>query len=221
MKIIVGSQSIGKKKYFENLFDEYDFEFILASDLGFDEPIENGHTSYENAFIKARHYSKLSGYPCIALDSSLTFLDFPENHEIQVGSHVKSPQGKVLNPIELRDYYMNLAHKHGGKLRAAWIDAYALVTPDFEYCKSFIDEVDDSIGFYLVDECHTKFNESLPLDSISKRIDPFMFYYDYDEAVENGIILKGNSGLNKYSCFVDKVIEEMAEILGEVYESRD
>ena len=221
MKIIVGSQSIGKKIYFENLFDEYDLEFVLASELGIDEPIEDGKTSYENALIKARHYSKLSGLPCIALDSSLTFLDFPENHEIQVGAHVKSPQGKELNPIELRDYYMNLAHKYGGKLRAAWIDAYALVSSDFEYCKSFIDEVDDSIGFYLVDECHSKFNESLPLDSISKRIDPFMFYYDYDEAVENGIILKGNSGLNKYSSFVDKIIYEMVEVLGEVYESRN
>ena len=83
MKIIVGSQSIGKKIYFENLFDEYDLEFVLASELGIDEPIEDGKTSYENALIKARHYSKLSGLPCIALDSSLTFLDFSENHEIQ------------------------------------------------------------------------------------------------------------------------------------------
>ena len=207
--IVVGSQSNGKKKYFEDLFDEYDFEFVLASDLGFDEPIEDGKTSYENALIKARHYSKLSGLPCVALDSSLTFLDYPENHPIQVGSHVKSPQGVVLSPIELRNYYMNLAHQYGGKLRAAWIDAYALVTPDFEYCKSFVEEVDDSIGFYLVDECHFKFNESLPLDSISKRMDPFMFYYDYDEAIENEIILKGNSDSNKYHLFVDKVINEM------------
>ena len=213
MKIVVGSQSVGKKIYFENMFDECEFEFILASDLNIDEPIENGKTSYENALIKARYYCEKSGLPCIALDSSLTFLDFPLDHEIQVGSHVKSPKGKTLNPIELRDYYMNLAHEYGGKLRAAWIDAYALVTPNIEYCKSFIDEVDDSIGFYLVDECHEKFDEYLPLDSISKRIEPFMFYYDYDYAIVNGIILKGNEGLNKYCHFVDQVIEEMKELL--------
>ena len=41
----------------------------------------------------------------------------------------------------------------------------------------------------------------------------FMFYYDYDEAIENGIILKSKPGLNKYHCFVDKVLEEMAELL--------
>ena len=37
MKIIVGSQSIGKKIYFENLFDEYNLEFVLASELGIDQ----------------------------------------------------------------------------------------------------------------------------------------------------------------------------------------
>ena len=100
MLVVIGSQSKGKKQYFENLFDEYDFEFVLASELELDEPMEDGKTSYENALIKARTYYQLSGLPCIALDSSLMFLDYDENHEIQVGSHVKSPKGKVLNPKE-------------------------------------------------------------------------------------------------------------------------
>ena len=108
MLVVIGSQSKGKKQYFENLFDEYDFEFVLASELELDEPMEDGKTSYENALIKARTYYQLSGLPCIALDSSLMFLDYDENHEIQVGSHVKSPKGKVLNPKENKLSLRNL-----------------------------------------------------------------------------------------------------------------
>ena len=213
MRIIVGSQSIGKKKYFEDLFSAYDCEFVLASELGIDEPIEDGKSSYENALIKARYYSKMSGLPCIALDSSLTFLDFPLNHEIQVGAYVKSPKGIELNPIEMKNYYKNLAHKYGGKLRAEWIDAYALVS-DFEFCKSYADVVDNSIGFYIVDEEHERFDEYQPMDCISKKMVPFMFFYDYYDKMEKGTIDKGNVESNKYSQFVDEIIVEMAKKLG-------
>ena len=112
---------------------------------------------------------------------------------------------------ELKDYYKNLAHEYGGKLRAEWIDAYALVA-DFEYCKSYADVIDDNIGFYLVDEEHERFEEHQPMDSISKKMDPFMFFCDYYDAIDNRIIIKGDYP-NKYNLFVDEIIVEMAHLL--------
>ena len=211
MKIVVGSGSLAKKKYFEDLFKEYDCEFVLAKDFGLEEPIEDGKTSYENALIKAKYYSKMTGYPCISLDSSLLFLDYPEDHEIQVGSHVKSPKGKELGRIEMRDYYQALAHEYGGKLRAHWIDAYALVSDTIEYCRDYKNIGKDE-GFYLVDECHSHFDEAQPLDNISKRMNPFVFFYDY-EIHENEIVLKEDREVSNYGQFLDEVIKEMTQLL--------
>lgn len=58
MKIVVGSSSMAKKIYFEEYFKDYDCEFVLGKDLGIEEPVENGLTSYKNALIKAHHYSR-------------------------------------------------------------------------------------------------------------------------------------------------------------------
>lgn len=213
MRLVVGSASTAKKKYFEELFEDYECEFVLGKDLNIPEPIENGKTSYENALIKARHYAKLSGLPAVALDSSLLFLDFDENDPIQVGCHVKRPQGKALTPLEMRDYYKNLAHEHGGKLRSEWIDAYALVGEQIDYCKDFKEETDEKSGFYLTDEAHEKFNPAQPLDSISKKIASDLFYYDTLEMKESGIVLKEDRNIMKYRSFVSKTVDEMAALL--------
>lgn len=213
MKIVVGSGSIAKKKYFEELFKQYECEFVLAKEFGIEEAIEDGDTSYENALIKARYYSKATGYPCVALDSSLLFLDFAADDPIQVGSHVKSPKGICLSAEEMRDYYKKLAHEHGGKIRAHWIDAYALVSDTIDYCKDYKNISKDE-GFYLVDECHEKFVNAQPLDNISKRIKPFVFFYDYQEVNDDEIVIKGDKKVSNYRLFVDEVIEEMADLLG-------
>ena len=44
MKIVVGSGSLAKKKYFEELFEKYDCEFLLAKDFDLEEPVEDGKT---------------------------------------------------------------------------------------------------------------------------------------------------------------------------------
>lgn len=212
MKIVIGSGSDAKKKYFEELFSKYDCEFVLGKEFTDIEPNENGNTSYENALIKARYYSKVSNLPAIALDSSILFLDYDVNDSIQVGAHVKSPKGKELTPLEMREYYKKLAHEHGGKIRSKWIDAYALVDETCEYCREFND-VDERSGFYLTDEAHEKFDPSQPLDSISKNIDPAMFYYDYIEYKKNEIIIKEDRDQSKYTLFVDEVVSEIAQIL--------
>lgn len=211
MKIVVGSSSMAKKIYFEEYFKDYDCEFVLGKDLGIEEPVENGLTSYENALIKAHHYSRKSNLPAIALDSSLLFLDFPIDHPIQVGSHVKSPQGKELSPIEMKNYYQQLACKHGGKLRCAWIDAYALADGELEYCRDDKDISKDQ-SFYLCDESHEKFIASQPLDSISKNLSN-VFFYDLEEPGENELLIKEGHGQKKYHLFVEKVVDEIAELL--------
>lgn len=211
MKIVIGSASMAKKRYFEEYFKDYDCEFVLGKDLGIEEPVEYGATSYENALIKARHYSQRSGLSAIALDSSILFLDYPYDDPIQSGSHVKSPQGKELSPIEMKDYYQQLAHEHGGRLRSAWIDAYALVGDNFEYCRDFKDVSEDQ-SFYLCDESHEKFIASQHLDSISKNL-AGVFYYDLDDIDEKSLLIKDEHDQSKYQLFIREVICEMAGLL--------
>lgn len=47
------------------------FELVLQKDLGVESPIETGTTFIENAIIKAKHASLVTGLPAIADDSGL------------------------------------------------------------------------------------------------------------------------------------------------------
>lgn len=120
---------------------------------------------------------------------------------------MKSPQGKELSPIEMKNYYQQLACKHGGKLRCAWIDAYALADGEFEYCRDYKDISKDQ-SFYLCDENHEKFIASQPLDSISKNLSN-VFFYDLEEPRENELLIKEDHGQNKYHLFVEKLLMKL------------
>lgn len=112
----------------------------------------------------------------------------------------------------MREYYKQLAHEHGGKIRSKWIDAYALVDDTYEYCRDFQD-IDKQSGFYLTDEVHEKFDPFQPLDSISKNIERNVFFYDYVEYKKNEILIKEDRDQSKYALFVDEVVSEIAQQL--------
>lgn len=71
MKITLASGNKGKLAEFQQLLAGLHFDVVPQSDFNIPEAIENGLSFVENALIKARHASRLTGLPAIADDSGL------------------------------------------------------------------------------------------------------------------------------------------------------
>lgn len=71
MKITLASNNLGKLTEFQQLLTGLDFEVVPQSSFQVPDAIENGLSFVENALIKARHASRLTGLPAIADDSGL------------------------------------------------------------------------------------------------------------------------------------------------------
>jgi XTP/dITP diphosphohydrolase len=71
--LVLASNNKGKVVEFEHLFQQLNLpvEIIPQSKLDIEDAIEDGLSFVENAIIKARHASKLSGKPALADDSGL------------------------------------------------------------------------------------------------------------------------------------------------------
>tara|TARA_B100000161_G_scaffold193761_1_gene140720 strand:- start:25376 stop:25984 length:609 start_codon:yes stop_codon:yes gene_type:complete len=69
--IIIASHNEGKVSEIRDLLKNYDLKILSSSDLGIDEPEENGSSFEENALIKASVTSTLSKTVSISDDSGL------------------------------------------------------------------------------------------------------------------------------------------------------
>jgi len=67
----VASSNKGKLAEFQQLLSGLNFDVAPQSEFQVPDAIENGLSFVENAIIKARHASKLTGLPAIADDSGL------------------------------------------------------------------------------------------------------------------------------------------------------
>jgi len=70
-KIVLASSNIGKLKELQSLLSDLPVDIIAQSGFGVDDAEETGLTFIENAIIKARHASAMTGLPAIADDSGL------------------------------------------------------------------------------------------------------------------------------------------------------
>ncbi|MFI2810870.1 MULTISPECIES: RdgB/HAM1 family non-canonical purine NTP pyrophosphatase [Microbulbifer] len=70
-KIVLASGNAGKLREFSQLFSSWDIEVAPQSDFDVPEADETGLSFIENALIKARHASRISGLPALADDSGL------------------------------------------------------------------------------------------------------------------------------------------------------
>lgn len=70
-KILLASNNPGKVREIAAILAEHDMEVVPQSAHAISEAAETGLTFVENAILKARHASKLSGLPAIADDSGL------------------------------------------------------------------------------------------------------------------------------------------------------
>lgn len=72
-KLVLASNNKGKIAEFSHLFEQLNLpiEIIPQGQLNIDDAVEDGLSFVENAIIKARHASKISGLPAIADDSGI------------------------------------------------------------------------------------------------------------------------------------------------------
>jgi len=69
--LVVASGNHGKFREFAKLFGDFAIEVISQTKLGVESPEEKGLSFIENALLKARHASAITGLPAIADDSGL------------------------------------------------------------------------------------------------------------------------------------------------------
>lgn len=71
MKLVLASSNQGKLGELRDLLTGNDIELIAQSDLGVEDADETGSTFVENALIKARHATRITGLPALADDSGI------------------------------------------------------------------------------------------------------------------------------------------------------
>ena len=72
MKYVLASGNRGKLAELQAMLASTDIELISQSAFNIPEAVEDGSSFEENAIIKARHASRLTGLPAIADDSGLS-----------------------------------------------------------------------------------------------------------------------------------------------------
>ncbi|QOW23252.1 RdgB/HAM1 family non-canonical purine NTP pyrophosphatase [Novilysobacter avium] len=70
-RIVLASGNSGKLAEFNRLFAEAGIAFVAQGDLGVEDIEETGLSFVENALLKARHASRVTGLPALADDSGL------------------------------------------------------------------------------------------------------------------------------------------------------
>lgn len=71
MKLVLASSNRGKLEELRHLLGGSGIELLAQSDLGVEDAEETGLTFIENALLKARHASRVTGLPALADDSGL------------------------------------------------------------------------------------------------------------------------------------------------------
>ncbi len=71
MKLVLASSNHGKLEELDNLLSGQGIELVAQSALGVEDAEETGTTFVENALIKARHATRITGLPALADDSGI------------------------------------------------------------------------------------------------------------------------------------------------------
>ncbi|MEP6908293.1 MAG: RdgB/HAM1 family non-canonical purine NTP pyrophosphatase [Pseudoxanthomonas sp.] len=71
MKLVLASSNHGKLEELRSLLSGHGIELVAQSELGVEDADETGATFVENALIKARHATRITGLPALADDSGI------------------------------------------------------------------------------------------------------------------------------------------------------
>lgn len=126
-KILLGTRNASRIGLVQSILRGWPVEILTLEGLDIRAEVEeNGHSTAENAELKARAYYSLSGIPTLALDGGLHIDRFPP--ERQPGPQVRRQEGLVPGAGDhaLLDYYRRALAGVGGESLGTWTGSNAL-----------------------------------------------------------------------------------------------
>ena len=139
MKIFLATNNGGKIERFKNLLKQVDkdIEIFTPADLNIAviDVLENGKTLAENAKLKAHAYFGKVDMPILANDTGFYvegdgFVDAPKRKAL--GEIDEDTLSKEEISEKLLNFWKEVATRHGGKVDAAWVEAFVVMYPDAE-----------------------------------------------------------------------------------------
>jgi len=136
-KVFLATHNEGKIERFKNLLlhTRLDIEIHTPKEFGLEniDPEEIGKTLAENAAIKARAYLGKVDMPILANDTGFWvegegLVDAPKRKALGKTDEKQLTKEEIAKA--LLEFWRSIAKKHGGKVDAAWIEAFALLDPD-------------------------------------------------------------------------------------------
>ena len=147
---------------------------------------ESGRTVSDNAVLKAKAYYDCTGLPALSGDSGLLLLDIPQSSPEQPGTQIRRVvHGEETTDEEMLTYYMELARRHGGRLRAAYQNTHCLYAgPGRIWLRTETPQECARTAFYLVDTPCALRHPGWPLDSLAVRMDTGTYFMEDHAAVQ-------------------------------------
>ena len=142
-RLLIGTNNPSKLHLMRSFIQDESIEIVSPADLGLNmQAPEDARDAAGNALQKAIAFHRASGLPVMTEDSGLVFLDLPMDHPDQPGVYVRRPANNapLTDDEDMLIYYANLIHRHGGKLRAAWQDAWCILQDAEHYALHTEDE---------------------------------------------------------------------------------
>jgi inosine/xanthosine triphosphate pyrophosphatase family protein len=139
MKIFLATNNGGKIERFKNLLKQIDkeIEVFTPADLNIAviDVLENGKTLAENAKLKASAYFGKVNMPILANDTGFYvegegFVDAPKRKALEGTDENTLSKEEVSK--RLLNFWKEVATRHGGKVDAAWIEAFVILYPNGE-----------------------------------------------------------------------------------------
>lgn len=137
MKILLATNNEGKIERFKKLLNQIDssFEPCTPKELGIEliEVEENAATLSDNAELKARAYFGKVSIPILSNDTGFYvegegLVDTPKRTALGGTSEHALTKEEISE--RLLDFWKGIATKYGGKVDAAWVEAFVMVYPN-------------------------------------------------------------------------------------------
>lgn len=137
MKVFLATNNGGKIERYKNLLKQVDgaIEVYTPSDLDIEvlDVVENGKTLADNAKLKAEAYFGKVDMPILSNDTGFYvegegFVDAPKRKAL--GGKDEKDLSKEEIAKALLEFWKGVATKHGGKVNAAWVEAFIALYPD-------------------------------------------------------------------------------------------
>lgn len=194
MDVLLATNNEGKIARFRRLIQHVDpaIRLCTAAECGIpaQDVNENGATLADNAELKVRAYGGLVSIPILANDTGFSvegegFISTPKR------TALGGVDERTMTPAEIAQqmltYWKDIAIKHGGRVDAASVEAFAVLYPDGE-----LRSAEARREWILTDQEFGEFNQAMPARSlyISKATNkPANLHSEAEEVAEMAPVL--------------------------------